>query len=111
MIKRLLHILVVAGALLLIANYVPGIAITSLTTALFVALVWGFVGVTIRPVLSLLTLPINLLTLGLFSLIVNALLFWGVAYAVPGFTVTGFLPALEGSLILMLVQWVASALL
>jgi putative membrane protein len=111
MFKALLHIIATAGALLLIAEFVPGISIASFTTAVIVAIVWGFIGLTIKPILGLLTLPINLITLGLFSFILNALLFWLMASVVPGFEVAGFLPALEGSVLLMVVSWVVNAIL
>ncbi len=106
MIKILIRILVIAAALLLIANYVPGIAVQSFYTALIVAIVWGIFGLTVRPILNLLALPINLITFGLFSFIINALLFWFIATFVAGFSVAGFIPALEGSVILTLVGWV-----
>jgi putative membrane protein len=106
MLKILIKILVIAGALLLIARYVPGIAIAGYGTAVWVALLWGIVGVTIRPLLGLLTLPITLMTLGLFSFILNALLFWLLAAFVPNFSVNGFIPALLASVLLSLVSTV-----
>ena len=106
MVKALVHVVVVAVALLIIANVVPGIAVAGLYTALIVSLVWGLFGLTLRPLLTLLTLPINLLTLGLFSFIVNALLFWFISSFIEGFTVAGFVPALIGSVILAVVSWV-----
>jgi putative membrane protein len=110
-VKAILRVLVTAAALLLIAQYVPGIAVSSFLVALVVALVWGLVTLVVRPVLALLTLPINLLTLGLFSFVLNALLFWLVGALVPGFSVAGFIPALEGSVILMVLGWVLHAVL
>jgi putative membrane protein len=110
MIRILIHIALTAGALLLIAHFVPGIFITSFATALLVALLWGIVGVTVRPLLGLLTLPITILTLGLFSFILNALLFWLLSIFVPGFTVSGFIPALEATLILSVVSVLLHAL-
>lgn len=111
MLKMILHVVATAGALLLIAHYVPGISVADFTTALLVALVWGLLGLTVRPVLGLLTLPITILTLGLFSFVLNAFLFWLVAALVPGFTVSGFIPALEGSVILSLVSGIIHAAL
>lgn len=102
--KTILHVVATAGALLLIATYIPGISIASFTTAIIVALLWGLIGLTVRPILGLLTLPINILTLGLFSFVLNAFLFWMLALVVPGFSVAGFIPALEGSVILSLVS-------
>jgi putative membrane protein len=111
MLKSILHIAATAGALLLIARYIPGITIADLTTAIVVAVLWGLIGLTVKPVLGLLTLPINILTLGLFSFVLNAFLFWILAMLVPGFEVGGFIPALEGSLILSIVSAVLHIIL
>ena len=111
MLKVLLHVVATAAAILLIARYIPGISVADFTTAVLVALVWGLIGLTVKPILKLLTLPITILTLGLFSLVLNALLFWLVAVFVPGFTVAGFIPALEGSVILSLVSGIIHAAL
>lgn len=109
--RVLFRILITAGAVILIAQYVPGISIDSLYSAFIVALVWGVISVLVRPVLFILTLPITLLTFGLFSFVLNALLFWFVATFVDGFTVDGFLPALIGSLALSVVSWVTHRIL
>lgn len=105
MLKILLRILVTAGALLLIARLLPGVSIAGLYPALVIAVLWGLLSVTVRPILSILTLPINLLTFGLFSFVLNALLFWLLSTFVAGFYVAGFLPALEGSFLLAVVSW------
>jgi putative membrane protein len=110
MIKIILHILVTAGALLLISHVVPGIYVSSFGIAILAALVWGIISVTLKPLLNLLALPINLVTLGLFSLIINALLFWLLGALIPHFSVSGFVPALEGSVILMVVALVLHAI-
>lgn len=104
--KAVLHILATAITLLLIANFVPGITVGSFYIALVVAVIWGFLGLTVRPILTILTLPINLLTFGLFSFILNALLFWLLSTFIEGFAVAGFIPALIGSAILSGVAWV-----
>lgn len=111
MFKAILHVLAVAGALLLIAHYIPGISIASFTVAIVVALLWGLIGLTIKPILGILTLPINILTLGLFSFVLNAFLFWLLSTFVPGFTVDGFIPALEGSVILSLISGIVHLVL
>jgi putative membrane protein len=111
MVKMILHVVATAGALLLIASYIPGISIASFGTAVVIALLWGFIGLTLKPILGLLTLPINILTLGLFSFVLNALLFWLLASVVPGFSVVGFIPALEGSVILSIVSAILHAAL
>lgn len=95
--------------MLLISQYVPGILVESFYTAVIVAVIWGILGLTVRPVLRLLTFPINLLTFGLFSFVLNALLFWFLATFIKGFHIYGFIPALEGSLILALVAWAVRA--
>lgn len=110
-VKALIHILATAAALLVIPEFIDGIMVASFYTALIVAVLWGIVGFTIRPVLSLLTLPINIITFGLFSFVINALLFWFLATFIAGFTVTGFVPALLGSVVLSAVAWVLHALL
>ncbi len=111
MLKILIRVLVTAAALLLIARYVPGIAVASFYTALIVAVLWGIISLTVKPILTILTLPITIITLGLFSFVLNALLFWILAAFVPGFSVAGFIPALEGSVILMVVAWALHAAL
>lgn len=110
-LKVLLRLVIYAVAILVIARLVPGIHITSFTAAILVALLWGLISVTLRPILLLLTLPINFMTLGLFTFVLNALLFWLVAGLTPGFTVAGFIPALEGSVLLTIVGWVLHAML
>jgi putative membrane protein len=111
MLKILVHILATAGALLLMPRFIQGIAVADFYTAAIVALIWGVISVTIRPILGLLTLPINLITFGLFSFILNALLFWFVASFVQGFEVSGFIAALLGSAVLTLVSWAVDAAL
>lgn len=100
------------AAVLLTVNLVPGITITGgWMTTLLVALVWSVIVVVIRPVLRLLTLPITIVTLGLFSFVLNALLFWAVALIVPGFIIAGFLPALLGALVLSVLTWLIHQIL
>ena len=93
-------------AVLAAAYYVPGFHVSGFYAAVIIALVLGVLNITIKPILLILTLPLNLLTLGLFTFVVNALLLWFVATFVQGFSVDGFAPALWGSLIITLVSWV-----
>ncbi|TSC69623.1 MAG: putative membrane protein [Parcubacteria group bacterium Gr01-1014_56] len=102
----IIRVLAIAGTLLLISELVPGISVASFYTAVVVAVVWGLFGLTVRPVLTILTLPINLITFGLFSFVLNALLFWFLSTIIAGFAVAGFVPALIGSVILSAVAWV-----
>jgi putative membrane protein len=111
MIKILVHILANAAALMLMPNFIPGITVTGFYPALIAALIWGLISVTVRPILGLLTLPINIITFGLFSFILNALLFWFVASFVQGFGVAGFVAALLGSVVLTVVSWAVDAAL
>ena len=89
-------------ALLIVAISVviPGITVTSFLSAMFVVVVIGFVNLFIRPIVKFISLPLNVLTLGLFSLIVNALLFLLVAKFSPGFQIDGFWNGFFGALIL-----------
>ncbi|HEX2010458.1 MAG TPA: phage holin family protein, partial [Roseateles sp.] len=91
--------LLLAGALLLVATLYPGVVVKSYGSALIAALVLGLLNTLLRPILVLLTLPVTVLTLGLFLFIINALMFWAAAQVLDGLTVTGFGAALIGSLI------------
>lgn len=107
----LLRWLINALALLALPYLVPSVHVDTLYTALIAALLLGLANALIRPLLVLLTLPITLLTLGLFVLVINGLLFWFVASFVAGFRVAGFWSAVLGALVYALVSWVASAVL
>ena len=107
--KALAHIVANAAALFIMPRFIAGLSVDSLYVAAIVALIWGLLSVTVRPVLGLLTLPINIITFGLFSFILNALLFWFVASFVQGFGVAGFVAALLGSVVLTVVSWAVDA--
>lgn len=96
----LLHLVLTAVALLVIAHMVGGIQVSGFGAALIGALILGLVNGFVRPVMILLTLPLTIVTLGLFLFVVNALMFWLVAALVPGFQISGFGAALLGSLLL-----------
>jgi putative membrane protein len=100
-----------AVALLIVAYLFPGVQVLDWKAAAVAALVLGLVNMLVKPVLVLLTLPITIVTLGLFLLVINALLFWAVASVVPGFHVTGFWAALLGAMLYSLVTWALSAIL
>ena len=97
--KLLSKWLLSAAALLLVANIYPGVAVKSFGAALVAAFVLGLLNTVVRPVLVVLTLPVTLVTLGLFMFVINALMFWAAASLLDGFHVNGFLAALLGSLI------------
>ena len=88
-----------ASALLAVAYLYSGVQVSSFTTALIAAFVIGLFNTVLRPVLVLLTLPVTLLTLGLFLFVINALMFWAASGVMSGFQVSGFGAALIGSLI------------
>lgn len=102
--KLIISWLLSAAALLAVAYLYSGVVVTSFTGALIAAAVLGALNMVVRPILVLLTLPVTLVTLGLFLFIVNALMFWAAASLVSGFNVTGFGAALIGSLIYSVLQ-------
>ncbi len=104
----LIRLLINALAILLIAYLVPGVAVSGFYAALIVAVVLGLINLIIRPLIILLTLPITILTLGLFTFVINALLFWFVGTVIKGFSVDGFVPAFIGALILTVIGWVGN---
>jgi putative membrane protein len=109
--RLLITWLINAGALFALPYLMQSIRVDKFSTALVAALVLGLVNVLIRPILVLLTLPVTVLTLGLFILVINGLLFWAVANFVSGFHVAGFWPAMGGALLYSLISWLLSSLL
>jgi len=106
----LLTWLVTAVALLITANIVPGFGVRNFVSALLASVVIGLVNAVVRPILIVLTLPLTILTLGLFLFVVNAISIWIAGALTPGFTVTGLFPALIGSIVLTLVAGVINFL-
>ncbi|MBC8123926.1 MAG: phage holin family protein [Gemmatimonadaceae bacterium] len=100
MVNFLISWLVSAVVLVLVTYVVPGFAVTSFTAALIAALVIGVINAVILPILNLLALPLNIVTLGLFSFVVSAVGLLIAAALVPGFVITGFWPALLGALVI-----------
>ena len=96
--------------LLLVAYLVPGVNFTSFWAALVTSIIFGLINAVVRPVMIILTLPINILTLGLFTLMINALMFWLASTIVRGFEVAGFWPAFWGALVYWLVTMVLNFL-
>jgi putative membrane protein len=108
--RFLIHWAIVAAALWLAAYLVPGVVVSSVPALLVAALVLGLVNALVRPVLTILTLPITILTLGLFYLVVNGAAFALAAALVPGFDLSGFGSAVIGALLVSVVSWVLGAL-
>lgn len=99
-----------ALSVMVVAYLVPGVRVASFWSALIAALVIGLVNALIRPLIILLTLPVNILTLGLFTLVINALMFWLASSIVKGFDVTGFAAAFWGALVYWLVSWLVNGM-
>jgi putative membrane protein len=97
--KLIVRWLLLAAALLLVANVYPGVTVASFGSAMIAALVLGLLNTLVRPLLVLLTLPVTLVTLGLFLFVINALMFWSASGLLGGFNVAGFGAALIGSVI------------
>jgi putative membrane protein len=100
-----------AVALLIVAYLLPGIAVASFGSALIAALVLGLLNMLVKPVLILLTLPITIVTLGLFLVILNALLFWFAGSILKGFQVNGFWWAVGGAILYSIISGLLSTLL
>jgi len=103
--------LINAVALLAVSHLLPSISVDSFTTALVAALVLGLINTIIRPILVILTLPVTLLTLGLFIFVINGLLFWFVGDILSGFHVGGFWAGVFGSIVYSVISWLLSAIL
>ena len=99
MLKLILKWLLSAAALLGVAYIYGGVSVASFGTAMIAALVIGLLNMLVRPILVVLTIPVTLITLGLFLFVINALMFWAASGVLSGFHVNGFWAALIGSLI------------
>jgi putative membrane protein len=106
----LIHWVVVAVSLWVATNIVPGVHVSSTGTLLLASLVLGLINALVRPVLFILTLPITIITLGLFYLVVNGIAFALTAALVPGFTVRGFGSAILGALVVSVVSWIIGSI-
>jgi len=110
MLRLLLVWLINALALLAVSYLMPSVQVASFGAALVAALVLGLVNAFVRPILVLLTLPVTILTLGLFIFVLNGLLFWMVGSWLQGFEVAGFWPAVFGAIVFSIISWALSAL-
>jgi putative membrane protein len=102
--KLILKVLLTAIAVVILANFLPGVTLANYTSAIIVAIVLGILRVTVKPVLIFFTLPATIVTLGLFLLVINAVIILLADYFVDGFAVSGFWIALLFSLLLSLFQ-------
>ena len=108
--KIITRLLITAFGLLIVSHIVPGITIDSLYIALIAAIIIGLLNLTVRPILHILTLPITLLTFGLFVFIINAALFLFAASFIQGFSVDGFTAALLGSVVVSIISTIGNSL-
>jgi putative membrane protein len=108
--RLLITWLINAVALCAVPYLMQSVRVDSFGVALIAALVLGLVNTLIKPVLILLTLPVTVLTLGLFIFIINGLMFWFVASFVKGFYVAGFMSAIGGALLYSIISWAISTL-
>ena len=107
----LLHWFITTLAIFALPYFVAGIAIAgdrgqAMLTAVVVAACLVFLNLVVKPIVTLLTLPLNLLTLGLFSLVINGVFFWFVAQIIMGFSVTSFMAALIGAFVISVINWI-----
>ena len=111
MFKILSKILIIALAVIGASYFIPGISVDNYLTAILFALILGIINVLVRPLVMLLSLPIRLLTFGLFTLIVNALMFWLASVLVSGMNIDSFFSAFLGALIVGVVSWAVNLIL
>ncbi len=104
----LIRLVVNAIALIIVAYIVPGIHVSGIGGAIIAALILGVVNAILRPILIILSLPLEVVTLGLFTLVINALLFWLVGALHVGLDVAGFWPAFWGAIVMAIVSWLIS---
>lgn len=100
-----------AATLMGIAYYLPGVKVEGFYAALIAALVLGLLNAVIKPIIVFLTLPVNILTLGFFTFVINAFIFWFAGTVVKGFAVAGFWPAFWGALVMTIVGFIVNTLL
>ena len=105
----IVRVLVNAATIALAAALIPGIHLDGATPALLAGVVLGLINALVRPMLVILTLPLTLLTLGLFLLVLNGLCLAATAWLVPGFDIDGFLAAVLGALLVSVVSWALTA--
>lgn len=109
--KILLHWLILTVGIMITAYFVPGIQVSGIIAALIAGAVLGLINFIIKPILRILTLPINILTLGLFSIVLNGLLFYLLSLIVSGVTISSFTAAVIGSVVVSLINWIGVKLL
>ncbi len=92
-------------------NFIEGIAVTDYRAAIIAAILFGFINIAIKPVINIITLPLNFLTLGMFGLAINVFLFWFVSSIITGFSVATITAAILGALVMTIANWVIEKVL
>jgi putative membrane protein len=110
-LQIILALILNALALIVTAYIVPGIQVANFTTAILAAVVLGVVNTFIKPILSFVTAPLTIVTLGLFAFVINAVVLFIVSAVVPGFSVSGWVPAILGAIVLSVVSTVLNSIL
>ncbi len=105
--KIIIKVLIIAAVIMLLPYFIPGIAVSGFYSALIAAVIFGLLNLLIKPIISIFTLPINILTLGLFGLVINGLLLWFIGTFVAGFTIASFSAAFFGAIVLSVANWIA----
>lgn len=108
--KFIVKIVVITAVVFALPSFIPGIAVSDIYAALWVSLVLAGINLLIKPLISLLTMPLSIITLGLFGLVVNGALLYFVPAVVSGFAIDTFLAAFLGALVISLVNWLISKL-
>ena len=103
-----IKLLINALALIITANIIKGIHLYSFSSAIWAALILGLVNMVIRPIMLIITLPINVITLGLFTLLINGLMLWITSLWVSGFIIDSFFAALIGAIVLSIISTILS---
>jgi putative membrane protein len=109
--KVIIHWLILTLAVLATPYVIHGITVNGFLTAVIVAAILGFINTVIKPIVTILTLPINIITLGLFALVINGLFFWFVASIVPSFHVASFMAAFWGAIVVSVLNWIVNKMM
>lgn len=110
-IKWTLTFLITPAVLLIATAYIPGVFVSSVYIAIIVAIILGFLNIFIRPILLFFSLPITIITFGLFIFVVNALLLWFVSTFISGFSFEGFMPAFITAILISVAHWIGDMVL
>jgi putative membrane protein len=95
-------------AIFALPHFVSGVTVNGIATALIVSACLVFINMVVKPIVTILTLPINIITLGLFSIVINGAFFWVVAQVISGFTVASFSAAVIGAFVISVINWIIS---